>query len=161
MNSDGHGKKNLGSAVGETSRFVWFKWEKQVRFLSVYCKPCFQGGLTQPNTSGIVPENFGLPLSPWGNLFYYLSSPEQFKNNILIWFIMWGPGKTVNGMSWGEEDNVSQVLWLICLDLVQTGLCNLWAPIMDFTKASLSCQQYRGKRGLGGEPIQGAHRGVS
>lgn len=32
---------------------------------------------------------------------------------------------------------------------------------MDFTKASLSCQQYRGKTGIGGEPIQRAQHAVS
>lgn len=123
----------------------------------MYCKSCWQGGLTQPNTSGIVPESFSIPPGPWGNLFYYFSSPEQFKNSMLIWFIMWEPGKTVNGVSWGEEDNVFQGPWLICSDLVQTGLCNLWAPIVDFTKASLSCQQYRGKRGAEGEPVEREH----
>lgn len=28
---------------------------------------------------------------------------------------------------------------------------------MDFTKASLSCQQYRGKRGAEGEPVEREH----
>ena len=84
-------------------------------------------GLSQPNTSGILPESLSLPHGPWGTLFYYFSSPEQFKNNILIWFIMRGPGKTVNEVSWAEEDNVFQVPWLICSALVQTSLCNLWA----------------------------------
>lgn len=74
---------------------------------------------------------------------------------------MWGPGKTVNKVSWGEEDNVFQVPWLICSDLVQTGLCNFWAPNMDFTKTSLSGQQFRGKRGVRGAPIQRACHAVA
>lgn len=106
-------------------------------------------------------RKFQPPHSPWGNAFYYFSSPEQFKNHMLIWFIMWGPGKTVNKVSWGEEDNVFQVPWLVCSDLVQTGLCNFWAPNMVFTKASLSGQQFREKRGVRGESIQRACHAVS